>query len=244
MADSNVLMPRDYRRAPAGDLAQPTPGWSARRRSDARRTASGPNSNARSSTPIRRAGSAPPTAPASASPRARRCCGVATCWPRTAASRRWQPRSPKTPPRPSWCAAPGCACVWSSSPFEQPLGERRAARRLAPSGALGAAAARHVPASLRARSVRRSAAAADRLRISGGRRGISAAAAVLALAIVWYGAEAALARAAGWHLDAIRSPHLLLRDVLLPAIWLAGWAGKGFEWRGNSMRIVESKQSA
>lgn len=67
---------------------------------------------------------------------------------------------------------------------------------------------------------------------------------VLALAIVWYGAEAALARAAGWHFDATSLAASLLRDVLLPAIWLAGWAGKGFEWRGNSMRIVESKQSA
>jgi hypothetical protein len=68
--------------------------------------------------------------------------------------------------------------------------------------------------------------------------------AVLALAIAWYGAEAALARAAGWHFDAISFAASLIRDVLLPAIWLAGWAGKGFEWRGNSMRIVESKQSA
>jgi len=67
--------------------------------------------------------------------------------------------------------------------------------------------------------------------------------AVLALAIGWYAAEAALARAAGWHLNATSPAAWLIRDLLLPVIWLAGWAGKGFEWRDNSMRIVESKQS-
>lgn len=68
--------------------------------------------------------------------------------------------------------------------------------------------------------------------------------AVIALAAVWYGAEAALCRAAGWHFTTTTLAASLLRDLMLPAIWLSGWAGKGFEWRGNSMRIVESKQSA
>ena len=66
-------------------------------------------------------------------------------------------------------------------------------------------------------------------------------AALPALAAVWYGSEAVLAWAAGWHLSA-RSPlAFALRDVLLPAIWLNGWLGSAFVWRGNQMRAVESR---
>jgi ceramide glucosyltransferase len=66
-------------------------------------------------------------------------------------------------------------------------------------------------------------------------------AAVPVLAVVWYGSEAVLAWAAGWHLTA-RSPLAwALRDMLLPAIWLNGWLGSAFVWRGNQMRAVESR---
>jgi ceramide glucosyltransferase len=65
-------------------------------------------------------------------------------------------------------------------------------------------------------------------------------ASVPVLAVVWYGSEAALAWAAGWHLS-VRSPLAwALRDLLLPAIWFNGWLGSTFVWRGNQMRVVES----
>jgi ceramide glucosyltransferase len=68
-------------------------------------------------------------------------------------------------------------------------------------------------------------------------------ASVPALAAVWYGCEAALAWAAGWHLT-VRSPLAwALRDLLLPAIWFNGWLGSTFVWRGNEMRPVESFSS-
>ncbi|HEY6994295.1 MAG TPA: ceramide glucosyltransferase [Xanthobacteraceae bacterium] len=64
---------------------------------------------------------------------------------------------------------------------------------------------------------------------------------VVAVAAVWYGAEAALAYAAGWHLT-IRSPlTFLLRDALLPVLWIGGWLGRGFVWRGNQMQAAESR---
>jgi ceramide glucosyltransferase len=64
---------------------------------------------------------------------------------------------------------------------------------------------------------------------------------VIALAAVWYGAEAALAHAAGWYLS-LRSPAAwVLRDILLPLLWIGGWLGRGFVWRGNEMRPVESR---
>lgn len=68
-------------------------------------------------------------------------------------------------------------------------------------------------------------------------------ASTMAFAAVWYGAEATLARVAGWHGSAMSPVAWLVRDLVLPAVWLAGWAGRTFEWRGNSMRIVESKRS-
>ena len=64
---------------------------------------------------------------------------------------------------------------------------------------------------------------------------------VVALAAIWYGAEAALARAAGWHLS-LKSPAAwMLRDALLPLLWIGGWLGRGFVWRGNDMRPLESR---
>ena len=66
-------------------------------------------------------------------------------------------------------------------------------------------------------------------------------ASVAIMAALWYGSEAALARAAGWHLG-FRSPLAwIVRDALLPAIWFNGWLGSAFDWRGNEMRPVESR---
>jgi ceramide glucosyltransferase len=58
---------------------------------------------------------------------------------------------------------------------------------------------------------------------------------VLATAICWYGAEAVLAHGAGWHLS-WRSPFAaLVRDAMLPALWLQAWAGSSYTWRGNEI---------
>ena len=66
---------------------------------------------------------------------------------------------------------------------------------------------------------------------------------VPALAALWYGSEAVLAWAAGWHLTA-RSPLAwALRDLLLPVVWLNGLFGTGFVWRGNQMRVAESRSA-
>ena len=66
---------------------------------------------------------------------------------------------------------------------------------------------------------------------------------VPAVAALWYGSEAVLAWAAGWHLTA-RSPLAwALRDLLLPVVWLNGLFGTGFVWRGNQMRVAESRSA-
>ena len=60
-------------------------------------------------------------------------------------------------------------------------------------------------------------------------------AAIMATAVCWYGAEVVLARGAGWHLS-WRSPiAALVRDVMLPALWVYAWVGSSFTWRGNEI---------
>jgi ceramide glucosyltransferase len=62
--------------------------------------------------------------------------------------------------------------------------------------------------------------------------------AVLAVALIWYGAEACVAINAGWQFT-WRSPLAwMLRDALLPLLWVQAWLGRGFSWRGTSMQAV------
>jgi ceramide glucosyltransferase len=66
------------------------------------------------------------------------------------------------------------------------------------------------------------------------------AASVLALAAVWYGAEMVLARVAGWPLTLAYPAYAITRDLMLPIIWINGWLGSDFVWRGNPMSSVNS----
>jgi ceramide glucosyltransferase len=57
----------------------------------------------------------------------------------------------------------------------------------------------------------------------------------------WYGAEALLAAVAGWHLS-WRSPALwLLRDLLIPVLWVVSWMRNDFVWRDNPMQIQKEQ---
>jgi ceramide glucosyltransferase len=58
---------------------------------------------------------------------------------------------------------------------------------------------------------------------------------VLTLLIVWFGTEWALARAAGWPAGPRDVLAMALRDLMLPALWLACYARRGFEWRGTQL---------
>jgi ceramide glucosyltransferase len=59
--------------------------------------------------------------------------------------------------------------------------------------------------------------------------------AVAGLAAVWFLSEALLARIAGWHLS-WRSPlSWLLRDLLIPIIWLRAWTANAYQWGGHKV---------
>jgi ceramide glucosyltransferase len=128
------------------------------------------------------------------------------------------------------------------APFEQPLGHRSArevwARQLRWARLRHASFKRYYALELLSGGLVPLGAAAYVLAATGLPVG-----GVIAIAAVWYGAEAALAYAAGWHLS-VRSPLAwMLRDLLLPWLWLAGWLGKDFVWRGNEMRAAESREA-
>jgi ceramide glucosyltransferase len=61
-------------------------------------------------------------------------------------------------------------------------------------------------------------------------------AAAIAYPVLWYGAEWSLARRAGWPSSLGQLAAWILRDALIPVIWLAAFASRGFVWRGNAMR--------
>jgi hypothetical protein len=56
-------------------------------------------------------------------------------------------------------------------------------------------------------------------------------------ALIWYGSEMALAAASGWHLSALHPFHGLIRDLMLPALFVAALRGNDFVWRGNAMQV-------
>jgi ceramide glucosyltransferase len=61
---------------------------------------------------------------------------------------------------------------------------------------------------------------------------------VAALSFVWYDAETVLVKAARWHLTPLYPLQALLRDLLLPLLWIDAWIGTDFVWRGHQMSIA------
>lgn len=68
-----------------------------------------------------------------------------------------------------------------------------------------------------------------------------AAMAFVALLALWYGTEAIVTRAAGWHMSKWSALAWVARDMLLPVLWVQGWTGNTFTWRGNDMTVAASK---
>ncbi len=73
--------------------------------------------------------------------------------------------------------------------------------------------------------------------------GWSVPGAILPLAAAWYAAEALLACTAGWQFSSRSIALWMVRDALLPALWIAAW-GRSFEWRGNAMTLADQSRAA
>ncbi len=55
------------------------------------------------------------------------------------------------------------------------------------------------------------------------------------VALVWYGAEAGLALGCGWLRPGRALLMLPLRDLMLPVVWVASYGNTRIEWRGHAM---------
>jgi ceramide glucosyltransferase len=58
---------------------------------------------------------------------------------------------------------------------------------------------------------------------------------VLAYGGLWYGAEWALARGAGWPAGLRDAMAMPARDAMILALWLAAWRQSAFEWQGHKL---------
>jgi ceramide glucosyltransferase len=65
-----------------------------------------------------------------------------------------------------------------------------------------------------------------------------------AFLVLWFGVEAVLARAAGWHWSIRMALACVLRDILLPLLWVDAWLGSSFTWRGTEMRPREAIETS
>jgi ceramide glucosyltransferase len=74
--------------------------------------------------------------------------------------------------------------------------------------------------------------------------GLSVAGIVAALAGAWYGLETLLVVAVRWHFTPLFPLYAMMRDLLLPGLWIDGWIGTDFVWRGNAMSVAADTPTA
>ena len=152
---------------------------------------------------------------------------------------RWRWSWPRMRPPPSSCAAQGLRVRLVDAPFEQPLGLRGArdvwARQVRWARLRRASFPQYFLPELLAGGLPPILCCA----LAAHLMGLPVIASTTAFATLWYAAECALARSAGWQLSAVSPLAFLARDILLPALWIKSWLGNGFVWRGNAMRVDE-----
>ena len=66
---------------------------------------------------------------------------------------------------------------------------------------------------------------------------------ISAFALLWYGSEMALAAASGWYVSPLHPLYGLIRDLMLPALFVAALRGNDFIWRGNAMQVERMRPS-
>ncbi|BAB52059.1 ceramide glucosyltransferase [Mesorhizobium japonicum] len=59
----------------------------------------------------------------------------------------------------------------------------------------------------------------------------------IAVLAAFYLPECALAWSKGWHLSPRTVAAMIARDLMVPAMWARGWLGGAVDWRGNAMTI-------
>ena len=128
---------------------------------------------------------------------------------------------------------PGQDTVSAAARLPQPR------RGVAAPASLGASQARDFQALFHSRAVCRRLLPARRRRTDRGRVAEWPFYWVAALCVGWYGAEVVLARSAGWPSSPRSIIAWIVRDLMLPVLWVLAWTGGSFVWRGNQMTVDE-----
>lgn len=63
----------------------------------------------------------------------------------------------------------------------------------------------------------------------------------LAIPFLWFGAETVMARMAGWPAGPREIAAMAVREIMLPAIWIATWFGRRVVWQGTVIAPRASK---
>jgi len=74
--------------------------------------------------------------------------------------------------------------------------------------------------------------------------GLSLAAVLIGFSLLWYLPEVLLARLCGWPSSLLMLPASLLRDLLIPLLWIGAWIGNGYRWRGPEIEGVSQNPAA
>ncbi len=121
-------------------------------------------------------------------------------------------------------------------PFDQPLGRRRAAEVWARQLRWARLRRASFPLLFLPEILVGGALPSLALGLAATEYGVGVTGAVALFLLTWSGAEAALAWRVGWRLSPRLMVALVVRDLLLPVLWVAAWVGDGFVWHGNGMR--------
>ncbi|MER9919380.1 MULTISPECIES: ceramide glucosyltransferase [unclassified Mesorhizobium] len=124
-----------------------------------------------------------------------------------------------------------------ASPFEQPLGQRRHADIWSRQARWARLRRVTFPLFFAPEILTGVAVPLAMALVAAASAGISLPATVLAVLTAAYIPECALAAAKGWHLSLRMVPAMMVRDMMLPAIWARGWLSGAVDWRGNTMTI-------
>lgn len=124
-----------------------------------------------------------------------------------------------------------------AAPFEQPLGGRRPQEIWSRQGRWARLRRVTFPACFAPEIFVGAAAPFFLALVWAAGAGVSLPATGIAALAAIYLPEYALALAKDWQSSWRLIPAMLVRDLMLPAVWLRGWLGGAVEWRGNAMKI-------
>lgn len=72
--------------------------------------------------------------------------------------------------------------------------------------------------------------------------GVTSFAVFISFVFVWYAMEILVALMVGWPACARQCAAMLVRDILLPAVWLSAFGRRGYSWKGHSIDMRRDRK--